>query len=587
MTFDPKKYAADAGFDPKAYAAAEAARGAEPKTGAGMAALESFGNAVTLGYLPHIQAAVEQIIPDPNAALDADLRAKGINIEGAGHDYVESRDANLKRQALQREEHPYASAAGTVGGILSGGALIGAAGLGVRGATTAAKIGSAARTGAILGAAQNPGDIEGEINPVQLDARAINSGIGALTGAAVQGAVEVAPTLSQRVSQFLRDKAEKRAFKALGPDLRAVRQNHSKERINDIGRTLLDEGVLDSPTSYGGIANRVEKASGVKGQQIDEILSGLDDEVSAMNRQQPGVVPAGVRAPQPSAGIDRKAIAKAMRDELLKGVKDQDIPGSTAKNAKMGALIDEFESGGDDLLGLLETELKKRKVGKEINWNRLPGADIPDEERVLRSLYTKLKSGVEDAAEAVEGASGKTAFKDAKRNYGNLEEAANIATNKEQREIANRFLSPSDYWAGGVGAVIGGTRGETVEDRLKNVALGASVGLGNKVLRTQGNQVLAKGLDKASRGAELPQKVLEMIQANPVAKKIMERTTPAIANKIKGGAQFIKGSEHPILSNPKIMQAFEQDPSLIDAIQDGRLRAELKEKLRSPSRDKK
>src|SRR5690242_14007244 len=91
-----------------------------PKTSAGMSALEHFGNAASGGYLPQMQALASQLIPDPNADLDRALAAKGVKIQQPKSTYLSERDAAIRRLQQEEEEHPYASAAGSVGGAIAG-----------------------------------------------------------------------------------------------------------------------------------------------------------------------------------------------------------------------------------------------------------------------------------------------------------------------------------------------------------------------------------------------------------------------------------------------------------------------------------
>lgn len=144
-------------------------------------ALESYGNAATLGYLPQLQAAVQKLFPDASGGADAELEAQGFNVDQES--YLESRDRNIGRMDRQAEENPNAAMLGTGAGILATAAI--PVGHAARGASLAAKAGRGAATGAAFGAAANPGDVEGELSPVQAGQRGKNAAVGAAFGAAV------------------------------------------------------------------------------------------------------------------------------------------------------------------------------------------------------------------------------------------------------------------------------------------------------------------------------------------------------------------------------------------------------------------
>lgn len=199
--FDPKAYLQESdtpkmgGFDPKAYLA-EGGHGMDVADtgGASQAALEHFGNAASMGYLPQLQALAEKLTPNPGSDVDAKLKAQGFTVSGPDDSYLASRDANIARLAKEGQDHPVASGVGTAAGILSSGIAMGGMG-GARAATAAGRIAQGIKTGALMGAAANPGDTEGEIDPLQLGARLDNAKTGALTGGAVSGAVEAIPTI--------------------------------------------------------------------------------------------------------------------------------------------------------------------------------------------------------------------------------------------------------------------------------------------------------------------------------------------------------------------------------------------------------
>jgi hypothetical protein len=549
---------------------------------AGMTALESFGNAATLGYLPHIQAAVQGPM---NKALDY---VTGNNVGNESLDsYVARRDENIRRIAQQAKDNPKSAMAGTIGGIAASALAAGGAGVSANGATFGARALQGVKTGAALGALANPGDTEGEAG-LQLEERAKNAAIGGALGGAAQGVAEGIGKVGSKAAKYFRSKAEERAFKALGPDLRAVRQNMSKDQINSIGRTLIDDGVVNATSSTDDIARNITPAKKDAIEKLESTIESLGKAQKKMNSSggggSPGVVPKGHNFGGMRSGVDRKAIAKSLRDDLINT--STEIPGVTAKNAKIEKLIRQFENGGDDLLEILDAEHLKRATGKEIKWDRLPGADIPIEEQVQRSLYTKLKQGVEDGADAIEkvvGGPGAGTFQKAKQKVGQLSEAAKIVEKRQARELANRFISPSDYLTGGLGAATGFASGDSLEDRIGRAALGATLGGANKLMRGYGNQVTAKVLDKTanflSKGANV----------SALARRNVGPVQAAVNRTVDGlqGRPMLAVGQDPLLQNPDLMARFKANPELVENIQNPKLKEQIQRAIgRGPSQAK-
>lgn len=199
--FNPKEYlaskqaAGDAGdglsstgFDPKAYLASKEKKSAGLSDYA-QTALESSGKALTLGYLPQLQAKAEPLTDRIYDRINRLIGNRETDVAPMSQltenspEYIKSRDDNIKRQKGQEEEMPYtAKAAGLAGGIVGGLALP---------AGKIATLGQALKTGAITGAAygglSNPGDTEGQTSGAQIDQRLLNAGVGGAAGGLLGG----------------------------------------------------------------------------------------------------------------------------------------------------------------------------------------------------------------------------------------------------------------------------------------------------------------------------------------------------------------------------------------------------------------
>lgn len=308
--FDPKAYLQEddgsgGGFDPKAYLA-EGNHGMDVADTGGMsqAALDHFANAASFGYLPQLSAAASKLVPNPSADVDARLRAQGFKIQQPDQGYLSTRDETIARLANEGQEHPVASAIGTVGGTIAGGAATGGAlrAAGLAQAANASRIGrlaSGIRTGAAMGAIANPGDTEGQIDPTQLGARLGNAETGAITGGALQGVVEAIPAAAKFASAV--GKKVSGALSGVPEELidhYANRTDQINQLIKQNGgdmtaaadqiRQELSQGIQKTKDTLNGqISQALQSASTEKTIDLDPIVSRLEKQrASLLNNNQ-------------------------------------------------------------------------------------------------------------------------------------------------------------------------------------------------------------------------------------------------------------------------------------------------------------
>lgn len=473
-------------------------------------ALENYGDTMTLGYLPQLQAGAEKIMTPVLNYIT------GNNVES--DDYLKARDSNRKRIEELSKENPKSALIGKVAGVVNQAPLL--AGKAIQGVGALEKIASAAKAGAVLGAAQNPGDIEGEYSPLQIGDRAKNAAIGGAIGAAAQGVVEAAPYIKRGASNaadWFKEKAERAAFKSVGPYQRDVIKAASKDEVRAVGRTLIDEGILKGAPSYEEIAKRTSDRLGVKGKELEDIINVLSEEGDKLvGASAPNAVAKSGESIAASGGIDRDLIAAHLEKKLINP--NEGIGGVAAKNEKFRQLIDEYKNKSGRFSNIKDNEAFKRAIKEEINWKRLPDADIPVDEIFNRELYSATRQGSEDAAGAVAnhiGGDMPEKFKEIKKTYGNLASAEKMASTRAAKDSANRFLSPTDYLTGTAGMAYGASQGDDLESKLTGAALGAGVGLANRALRTRGNPVLSKGLDSVANSLLKIPKLAALAEKNP------------------------------------------------------------------------
>ncbi|MBL7545623.1 MAG: hypothetical protein JNL11_17520 [Bdellovibrionaceae bacterium] len=310
------------------------------------AALEGLGEGATLGYLNNIQAALEKPV------FGALNKITGQDVEA--DDYVTARDYYNKRQERLKESNPGSFTAGQVVGTIASSMPIAKA---AQGATVAARALKAAGAGAAYGGIQNTSETEGETGDVNLKERAINTGVGALTGAAsslgadaiakgVKSGLNATSAMRQKAGEKLKDVAERMSFKSTGAMLKDFRSADAKGEINEIGRWLLDKGYIKPGTSVDDIAKLTLQAKQSAGEAIDAVYTNAEESLKTALSQK-GFDP--IR--------DKQRIIAAARKEL------GDTVGAENAINKLSAYLDDVAAKhGDEPY---QAALKKFSVEKQ------------------------------------------------------------------------------------------------------------------------------------------------------------------------------------------------------------------------------
>jgi hypothetical protein len=253
---------------------------------------------------------------------------------------------------------------------------------------------------------------------------------------------------------------EEAAYEALQPTkadrLRAGREvpklgeEGTKEALkNQVGRAALEEGIITKmPASYEELAHRAGEAVEKRGEEIGQHIKNIS---SALKEH------AGENA---ILGLHRDSILGSASKEI-----DQlrEIPalGSDVRVFERG--IKDAETKWPEYIPIEKAQELKSQIGKQINWKRPPGADIPTKEKVLRFLYDRLGTGIEDAADSaapILGPDAKDAYLLAKQRYGAAKEIARLTNRYAASSAANRHLGLLDYMVGeGGGAMAAAKHG--------------------------------------------------------------------------------------------------------------------------------
>jgi hypothetical protein len=530
---------------------AEAVAAPEAKGGAGQAALESFGNAATMGYLPHIQALAEKVMPSPGKDVDADLLKQGFTIESPKEGYVQSRDANIKRQSDQKNEHPIATTAGTVAGILGGGLMIPGSMLGkgatlgkgmigpvTRGADIANKAWNGAKAGAAMGAIMNPGDVEGDVSLMPME-RAKNAALGGMIGGLVPPAIDGVKWVGTQGADWLKTKAAEKAFRSLGRGTPQSMQKmvNSGENVA-IGRELLDEGAIPVLGTPGRIAKRVGALKEKAGEEVGALVKGAGS-AKLVDAEKIGVE----ILDSPELALMRKT------------------PGMESAVSSIEKQVETLSKNG--MMDLGEAQALRQQIDKSIKWNKA----TPDvgAAQGLKMQRTGIRDGMNEGINQLNPGAPKDQLLTANRKYGHMATADDVLQKELARNQSNRAISLTDTIAGAAGASAGSP--------------GAALILGaiNKAGRTFGNSMQARGYDAIAKTLAKSPSVVSLAEKSP---GVVARLAANMGQQATGGAQNYSMQQDELLKDQQLMKLFQEDPRLIDGIEDPKRRALIKDAVK-------
>jgi hypothetical protein len=415
MPFDPDKYlaqkeqlAAGLGFDPDKYLQEKQKQDAPGDTIG--AAIEGFGQGASMGYLPELQALAGKLMPDPNAKLDAGLKKMGFDVQQGKETYTQLRDENVKRQDALSKSNPVAYYGSMVGGAVATAPAIEAAltkaAPSLAGLSLAKR---AAATGAVMGAAANPGSTEGEIAPIQPLERGKNAVLGAGLGfglsklgqavssaraalkapAAAGAAGEVVDDAIPLLQKKINAAKIEAAAKELGVELTPG------QLLDDGFLQKLDDMLRESPTMVGrGQANVVKKGVDAATSAAESALEGASNRTAReVGEETNAAIAAKVRA--------EKAPISAMYDKVRESTQHIEVsPNSVKAIARNVGKLDEANFNGPAkglVNGAIEDIEKLTNVDqiKKLRTNLrsvLQGTASPSERSAVANIDARLKA---------------------------------------------------------------------------------------------------------------------------------------------------------------------------------------------------
>jgi hypothetical protein len=438
MAFNPDQYlakkAAAGGFDPDAYLASKTK--STPQYGQAQTALEHGANAISLGYLPQLQAAAQ----DPIFRLLNTVTGQNIEPDP----YVDARDANVTRLALEQEQNPKTALGAQIG------------------VTQAASKG--------INALANS-----DISLKKFAAEKAVKGSGAmlkdfrqLTG---KGAVD-------DIGQFALDKKLVQA----GDSVETIAQK-AKALNQEAGsrlETLYDSAKKAIPSALEGSSAELEKLSDKEFRRLARV--GFNPE------------------------RDKKLILRIIKKDLKNEVDGKGALNRVSEY--LDDLVDRYghktlnPKAANDIKSAIDRKINysRNPMAKE--------PDVESAFKMARKfLSKKIDEHIDFLGKYMGDEAALKALKEANRDYGYSKQVMNMATDKMNRENTNRMFGLTDTIAGSAGgaagAVAGSVLGGDQRDAIEGSAIGALVGgVGNKLARTYGNPILASGANKLGSAAK-------------------------------------------------------------------------------------
>jgi len=354
-----------------------------------------------------------------------------------------------------------------------------------------------------------------------------DAGDAAQTTGIVSAALEAAGPLGRLVGKApaaARGFAERKAFKAAaGTQEKAYEA--AGDRVNQIGRDMLDEGVVTFGSTPRTIAKRAKKAKKAAWGEMDDLYSrvdasgppsvsgrGIADRLRALAKE--------LDSPQNEAVVDR-LLKQADRYEamgMLPLTEAQRLKNQYKWNPKEPTSLSLGEEATNKAKLAIGSEMEEA-VGRATARAQVPRATASEavpqtgSGPVSRHTFPPSKQAPQPIlkdAEAVAEATPTEAFRDLNRRYGSMASAEKAGKTLARRLEKNRGpFSATDYWTasgmGGPASILAMLGGSGIgEAAVVGGAASLAAAIANKVARERGNSMLATSFDRLSKLMERP-----------------------------------------------------------------------------------
>lgn len=509
------------------------------------AATQSFGQAATFGYLPQLQAITAKLLPNPTEEADKLLEAQGISVEEPS--YTELRDAYIQDLQELQKENPEMATAGSLAGAITTGFGMGAITKAPKAVGVLRRLYEGAKTGAAYGAIQNPGDVEGQVDPFQLQERKEGAIKGAVLGVGTQGMLEGGKALASTLKaapQVLKNFAEIKAFKSSGAMLKDFRKAFGNKKTQKLGRTMIDRQIVSAGDDVADIAAKSRLQQSAVGKEIGEIYDQADDILSSLK----GTLTE--KGQQVAYKLDDEAL-KLLEQTRLDGPKlveqfsryiregMRGKAGSTEIIKKVEKELKHLAELGDDM-SLKDLKGFRQSIDDMINW-----AKENKQIKGVQEQFMKVRTVLQEVAKRRVATADKIAnskmaeqLTKANKDYSNLAEITKIAEDRVARDNANAAFGLRERLTSGASAVVGGMVGG-VPGAVVGGVLG---GLTTKAMRNYGTPIVVKMADKAARILEKDPALL-----GKFAEPLMKAAT-------QGGKDYVRAVSL-FMNDPEFKQA--------------------------------
>ena len=399
---------------------------------------------------------------------------------GFYEDYRKERSTERVKNQQAEADNPGSYILGNIGGGVATSFIPGAGFLNAgKGASLLKQAGAAAKGGALYAAGASNADLtKGEVGEFASDV-----GTGAALGAGLQAGFAGLGKVGSSIKRGFEKLPEERAVKAVtGQNISALRKAtgttlkspgdiaRAEKAINRMGRDILDEpGVLGALDKVEDIAPKLAASREKYGKAIGEVGKQIDN-----------LVPDAVSAKNIADKINAFA---------------DDIPQTVAGKKLQARLQEEalnFENIGKFSFADAQ-KFKNQFAHKAVDADAL--ISNQDATNKIKNIISKEME--ETAAEITKKADGPLAqllgqYKELKGKYRSFKGASDAATDRAQKNLTNRFVSGSDYGAGGIlGTIAGMSYGLSPQ----TAAIGIAGAAANKFGRERGSALAARSAD--------------------------------------------------------------------------------------------
>lgn len=457
----------------------------------GEAALQSFGDAATFGYLPQLQALAQK----PLQAGYELVTGKDLPDES----YVQSRDRFSRRGQALQEENPVASLGGTVAGSVALPGITMGKGVGLL-----SKFGRAGAAGAATGALYNPGDEEGKVSGLQLGERLEAAKGGAKTGLIFGGLGIGAEKGLSKFSKASKGAADSLALDAIGAKKAHVKKLLNKDNIDDVARFVRDEKIAVPGESFEGAATRAKELLNKTGKEIGESYKLVERQVNDPKFLN------SLNDNQAKRLFETEFVTQNIFDDIMSSVKDEFKAVSKGPQAirQVQQSLAPMKNLGDvtDFEQLLKF---RRSLDDTINFDKSV-RDMPQAQKALVKARNLLKDKIDQRIKVIDevvGGDTSKRLKELNKKYNLASEVSTIVNDKIAGEQANRRFGLTDTLLGTAGASVGAASAlasgdQSPENVLKRAATGGAVALGSRALRRHGPSAATGMLNKAGKASE-------------------------------------------------------------------------------------